>query len=58
MTIEKALAQTELKTESPLAEKDQQGLATEQQRKLAAVALEKWHRLNEKVKLSIKNKEK
>ncbi|MEO6631367.1 MAG: hypothetical protein ABIN13_06580 [Mucilaginibacter sp.] len=39
----------ELKTEGPLFEKDQQGLATEQQRKLGEIALAKWRRLKEKI---------
>ena len=38
-----------LKTEGPLFEKDQQGLATEQQRKLGEIALAKWRRLREKI---------
>lgn len=38
-----------LATESPLAEKDQQGMATERQRKLAAKALAEWQRIKEKV---------
>lgn len=37
-----------LKTEGPLTEKDQQGLATEQQRKLGEIALAKWRRMKEK----------
>jgi len=39
----------QLKTEGPLAEKDQQGLATEQQRKLGEIALAQWRLLKEKV---------
>jgi len=38
-----------LVTEGPLTEKDQQGQATERQRKLAEIALEKWRRLKEKM---------
>lgn len=37
----------QLKTEGPLIEKDQQGFATEQQRKLGEIALAKWRRLKE-----------
>jgi hypothetical protein len=39
----------QLKTEGPLTEKDQQGLATEQQRKLGEIALAKWRRMKEKM---------
>jgi hypothetical protein len=39
----------ELKTEGPLAEKDQQGQAAERARKLAQEALAKWRRLQEKI---------
>jgi hypothetical protein len=38
-----------LATEGPLAEKDEQGKAIEHTRKLAKEALEKWHRLKEKI---------
>jgi len=40
----------ELKTEGPLAEKDQQGQAAERARKLAEEALAKWRQLQEKIK--------
>jgi hypothetical protein len=45
---------TELKTEGPLKEKDQQNQAIEQQHQFAKIALAKWHRLKEKVKHSFK----
>jgi hypothetical protein len=54
MTTEKAKNITELKTEGPLKEKDQQNQAIEQQHKFAEIALEKWHRLKEKIKHSFK----
>jgi len=44
----------ELKTEGPLNEKDQQGQAAEQQRKLAEIALAEWRRLKEKIKQTFK----
>lgn len=40
----------ELKTEGPLAEKDQQGQAIENARNSAHEALAKWRRLQKKVK--------
>ena len=43
-----------LKTESPLAEKDQQGQAAERQRGLAEQALAQWRRLKAKIKGSFK----
>ncbi|MDB5157201.1 MAG: hypothetical protein JWR50_1908 [Mucilaginibacter sp.] len=39
----------ELQTEGPLAEKDQQGQATETARKLGQEALEQWRRLKQKI---------
>lgn len=45
---------TQLKTEGPLAEKDQLGQAAERQRKLAEQALAQWRRLKEKIKQSFK----
>ncbi|MEZ2336835.1 hypothetical protein AB6735_14430 [Mucilaginibacter sp. RCC_168] len=44
----------ELKTEGPLNEKDQQGQAAEQQRKLGEIALAEWRRLKEKIKQTLK----
>jgi len=38
----------ELKTEAPLKERDQQGLAAERARKLGEEALAQWRRLNRK----------
>jgi len=35
----------DLKTEGPLSEKDEQGIAMEQARKLGQAALEKWRHL-------------
>jgi hypothetical protein len=39
----------ELKTEGPLAEKDQQGQATERARKLGQEALKQWRSLKQKI---------
>jgi len=39
----------ELKSEGPLIEKDEQGQAIERARSLQKQALEKWHRLKEKI---------
>jgi len=39
----------ELKSEGPLIEKDEQGQAIERARSLQKKALEKWHRLKEKI---------
>jgi hypothetical protein len=39
----------ELKTEDPLAEKDQQGQATERARKLGQEALKQWRSLKQKI---------
>ena len=49
VTIEEENDRQALKTEGPISEKDQQGQATERQRKLAETALAKWRRLKEKI---------
>jgi hypothetical protein len=54
MMTRKIAKPAELKTEGPLKEKDQQGQAMEQQRKLAEIALEQWRRLKEKIKHQFK----
>jgi hypothetical protein len=46
----------ELRTEYPLFEKDQQGMAAERGRKLAEQALERWRRLQQNVKTQPKIK--
>ena len=50
MKTEKTPDKTELKTEGPLFEKDQQARATEHQRTLGEIALAKWRRLKEDVR--------
>jgi hypothetical protein len=49
MTKEKTSRAPELKTESPLKEKDEQNQAIEQQRTLGEIALAKWRRLKKKI---------
>jgi hypothetical protein len=50
----KAPKPIQLKTEGPLTERDQQGFATEQQRKLGEIALAQWRRLKKKIKQTFK----